>query len=144
MSHMQKRHNCSITTRVRQALCTSARLFQTQPNWGLAVTIDAGAHVEENVSLGDRVWIGAGAFRRVKVHRLVTDTVIKPGAGDLSRGEKSARAARFTRMRRLVPDGFGFAPAAEGWIKIQQLASGGYWRTTLRLALIRPVDRRRA
>ena len=29
---------------------------------GTDVTIDAGACVEENVLLGDRVWIGAGAF----------------------------------------------------------------------------------
>ena len=49
---------------------------------GADVTVDAGACVEENAVLGDRVWIGAGAFRR---------GVLKSGSG------RKGLMARFAR-----------------------------------------------
>ena len=88
---------------------------------GVAVTIDAGAHVEENVSLGDRVWIGAGAFVGQGA-QIGDDTVIKPGAVICHAVKIGARCTIHPNAT-IGADGFGFAPAPEGWTKIQQLAS---------------------
>ena len=88
---------------------------------GAGVTIDVGACVEADVVLGDRVWIGAGAYVGHGAS-IGADTVIKPGVvicHAVKIGERCAIHPNAT----IGADGFGYAPSAEGWIKIEQLAS---------------------
>ena len=88
---------------------------------GKQVTIDAGACVEADVALGDRVWIGAGAYVGQGA-QIGADTVIKPGAvicHAVQIGERCTIHPNST----IGADGFGFAPTADGWVKIEQLAT---------------------
>lgn len=88
---------------------------------GEQVTIDAGACVEADVVLGDRVWIGAGAYVGHGT-QIGADTVIKPGAvicHAVHIGERCTIHPNST----IGADGFGFAPSADGWVKIEQLAT---------------------
>ena len=88
---------------------------------GRNVTIDAGACIEADVVLGDRVWIGAGAYIGHGT-RIGADSVIKPNAvicHAVTIGERCIIHPNAT----IGADGFGFAPSAEGWVKIEQLAS---------------------
>ena len=88
---------------------------------GEGVTIDAGACIEADVTLGDGVWIGAGAYIG---HGSVIGkkTVIKPGAVVCHAVRIGARCTIHPNAT-IGADGFGFAPSAEGWVRIQQLAS---------------------
>lgn len=88
---------------------------------GNQVTIDAGACVEADVVLGDRVWIGAGAYVGHGT-QIGADTVIKPGAvicHAVHIGERCTIHPNST----IGADGFGFASSADGWVKIEQLAT---------------------
>ena len=85
------------------------------------VTIDAGACIEPGVLLGDGVWIGAGAYIGHGA-RIGVDTVIKPNVvicHAVTIGDRCIIHPNTT----IGADGFGFAPSAEGWVKIEQLAS---------------------
>ena len=88
---------------------------------GAAVSVDSGACVEADVVLGDRVWIGAGAYIGHGT-QIGADTVIKPNTvicHQVTIGERCTIHPNTT----IGADGFGFAPSAEGWVKIEQLAS---------------------
>ena len=88
---------------------------------GANVTIDALAVVEEDVVLGDRVWIGAGAFIG-RGTRIGSGTTVKARAvicHDVTIGERCTIHPNAT----IGADGFGFAPSANGWEKIEQLGS---------------------
>ena len=88
---------------------------------GVEVTIDAGARVEANVVLGDRVWIGAGAYIGHGAS-IGADTVIKPGAV-ICHAVKIGQRCAIHPNATIGADGFGYAPSAEGWVKIEQLAT---------------------
>jgi UDP-3-O-[3-hydroxymyristoyl] glucosamine N-acyltransferase len=96
------------------AVADSARI-------GADVTIDAGACVEADVVLGDRVWIGAGAYIGHGAS-IGADTVIKPGAV-ICHAVKIGRRCTIHPNATIGADGFGYAPSAEGWVKIEQLAT---------------------
>lgn len=88
---------------------------------GIGVSVDAGACVETDVVLGERVWIGAGAYIGHGT-QIGANTVIKPNAvicHQVSIGERCTIHPNTT----IGADGFGFALSAEGWVKIEQLAS---------------------
>ena len=88
---------------------------------GVDVTIDAGARVEPNVVLGDRVWIGAGAYIGHGAS-IGADTVIRPGAV-ICHAVKIGQRCMIHPNATIGADGFGYAPSAEGWVKIEQLAT---------------------
>lgn len=98
----------------RASVADSARI-------GADVSIDTGACVEADVVLGDRVWIGAGAYVGHGTH-IGADTVIKPNAVICHEVRIGARCTIHPNTT-IGADGFGFAPSAEGWVKIEQLAS---------------------
>ena len=88
---------------------------------GEGVTVDAGACIEADVVLGDRVWIGAGAYIGHGAS-IGADTVIKPGAV-ICHAVKIGRRCTIHPNATIGADGFGYAPSAEGWVKIEQLAT---------------------
>ena len=88
---------------------------------GEGVTVDAGACVESGAVLGDRVWIGAGAYVGHGT-KIGNDTEVKPGAVICHHVEIGRRCTIHPNAT-IGADGFGFAPSAQGWIKIEQLAS---------------------
>jgi UDP-3-O-[3-hydroxymyristoyl] glucosamine N-acyltransferase len=88
---------------------------------GADVTVDAGACLEADVLLGDRVWIGAGAYIGHGAS-IGADTVIKPGAV-ICHAVKIGQRCTIHPNATIGADGFGYAPSAEGWVKIEQLAT---------------------
>ena len=88
---------------------------------GEGVTVDVGACVEAGAVLGDRVWIGAGAYVGHGT-KIGDDTEVKPGAVICHQVEIGRRCTIHPNAT-IGADGFGFAPSAQGWIKIEQLAS---------------------
>ena len=88
---------------------------------GADVTIDAGACVEADAVLGDRVWIGAGAYIGNGAS-IGADTVIKPGAV-ICHAVKIGERCTIHPNATIGADGFGYAPSAEGWVKIEHLAT---------------------
>ena len=105
---------CSGQIHEQAAVADSALL-------GTDVTIDAGACVEANAVLGDRVWIGAGAYIGHGAS-IGADTVIKPGAV-ICHAVKIGQRCAIHPNATIGADGFGYAPSAEGWVKIEQLAT---------------------
>ncbi|GIR70967.1 MAG: hypothetical protein CM15mP74_22180 [Halieaceae bacterium] len=83
--------------------------------------MDVGACVEAGAVLGDRVWIGAGAYVGHGT-KIGDDTEVKPGAVICHQVEIGRRCTIHPNAT-IGADGFGFAPSAQGWIKIEQLAS---------------------
>ena len=83
--------------------------------------MDVGACVEAGAVLGDRVWIGAGAYVGHGT-KIGDDTEVKPGAVICHQVEIGRRCTIHPNAT-IGADGFGCAPSAQGWIKIEQLAS---------------------
>ena len=99
----------------------AAAVVASSAQLGDAVTIDAGACVEADAVLGDRVWIGAGVYIGHGAN-IGADTVIKPGAV-VCHAVKIGRRCTIHPNATIGADGFGYAPSAEGWVKIEQLAT---------------------
>ena len=74
---------------------------------GEGVTVDVGACVEAGAVLGDRVWVGAGAYGARR--KIGDDTEVKPGAAICHQAEIGRRCTIHPNAT-IGADGFGFAP----------------------------------
>lgn len=88
---------------------------------GAGVTIDAYAVVESGAVIGANAWIGAHCF--IGAHAQIgADTALRPGVVVYHAVEIGDHCLIHGNTVIGV-DGFGFAPSAQGWQKILQLAT---------------------